>query len=89
MTTNCALTNLLADPKTAGVTPLSTSTETLIQAIAQLRVFSPKQWEDFVLEWAHSLKANYARAERCGGAGDLSRDVVAFVSADQQGAWHN
>src|SRR5690606_2928790 len=31
----------------------------------------------------------YARVERCGGAGDLGRDVVAFVSADQLGAWHN
>lgn len=61
----------------------------MIPAIEQLRIFSPSQWEDFVLEWTHSLKKRYERVERCGGAGDLGRDVVAFVTADQQGAWHN
>ncbi len=89
MTTGSASTTPLAAPKTTGVSPLRSSTGTLIPAIAQLRVFSPEQWEDFVLEWAHSLKSQYARVERCGGAGDLGRDVVAFVTADQKGDWHN
>jgi hypothetical protein len=49
-------------------------------------VFSPDQWEDFTAEWAHSLKDRYHRVERCGGAGDLGRDVIAWVS---QSEWHN
>lgn len=57
-----------------------------IPAIDLLRVFSPSQWEDFTLEWAHSLKTKYRRVERCGGAGDLGRDVVAIVSDNE---WHN
>lgn len=84
-----ATTKELAEPVATGVAPLQTSTGTLIPAIEHLRIFSPSQWEDFVLEWAHSIKARYPRVERCGGAGDLGRDVVAFVTAGQQGPWHN
>ena len=87
--TNRASTKPLADPRAIGIAPLRTSAGTLIPAIDQLRVFSPSQWEDFALEWAHSLKSRYSRVERCGGAGDLGRDVVAFVTADLQGPWHN
>jgi len=57
-----------------------------VPAIDLLRIFSPSQWEDFALEWAHSLKSRYQRVERCGGAGDLGRDVVALASANE---WHN
>src|SRR4051794_22146883 len=35
-----------------------------IPAIVRLKIFSSAEWEDFVLEWAHSLKASYAEVEQ-------------------------
>jgi hypothetical protein len=61
----------------------------LIPAIDRLRLMSNSQWEDFVLEWAHSLKSKYASVERCGGAGDLGRDVIGFVTNGQVDPWDN
>ena len=80
-----ATTQLLKEPASGMVAPTPAG-RTIVPAIDLLRVFSPSQWEDFALEWAHSLKSRYHRVERCGGAGDLGRDVVAFVSDDE---WHN
>ena len=85
MTTVVATTNPLKIPDAATVTPLL-SGGTLVPAIDLLRIFSPGQWEDFALEWAHSLKDRYTRVERCGGAGDLGRDVIAFETDTE---WHN
>lgn len=78
-------TTQLKEPKAVAVAPTPAGS-TIVPAIDLLRVFSPGQWEDFALEWAHSLKRQYQRVERCGGAGDLGRDVVAFVSEND---WHN
>jgi len=39
-----------------------------------------------VLEWAHSLKTKYISVERCGGAGDMGRDVIAETP---EGDWDN
>ena len=50
---------------------------------------SSGEWEDFVLEWAHSLKAKYAAVQRCGGAGDMGRDVVAYEVNGQVDPWDN
>lgn len=80
-----ARTHPLKEPSVVAVAPTPAGS-TIVPAIDLLRVFSPGQWEDFALEWAHSLKSRYRRVERCGGAGDLGRDVVAFVSDDE---WHN
>lgn len=49
-----------------------------IPPIERIRIFSPGQWEDFVLEWADSLRGQYGTVERCGGAGDMGRDIIAF-----------
>lgn len=80
-----ATTQPLKMPKALVVAPPPAGS-TLVPAIDLLRVFSAEKWEDFALEWAHSLKKQYQRVERCGGAGDLGRDVVAFVSDTE---WHN
>jgi hypothetical protein len=60
-----------------------------IPAIERLRIMSPAQWEDLVLEWAHSLKSTYASVERCAGAGDMGRDVVAYVDSSTSSPWDN
>jgi len=49
-----------------------------VPPIERLRIFSASQWEDFVLEWADSLRDQYGTVERCGGAGDMGRDIIAF-----------
>lgn len=53
-----------------------------IPPIERIRIFSDGQWEDFVLEWADSLRDQYGTVERCGGAGDMGRDIIAFDKAN-------
>ena len=40
-----------------------------IPPIERIKVMGGTQWEEFVLEWADSLRQRYERVERCGGAG--------------------
>jgi hypothetical protein len=54
----------------------------------RIRLFSPDQWERFVQEWVDSLRDEYDLVERCGGAGDMGRDVIATVKGGN-GAWDN
>jgi hypothetical protein len=54
----------------------------------RVRLFSPDQWERFVQEWVDSLRDEYDLVERCGGAGDMGRDIIATVK-DGNGAWDN
>lgn len=60
----------------------------IIPAIERIRLFSDRQWEEFVLEWADSLREIYCRVERCGGAGDMGRDVIAMCKKDDS-VWDN
>lgn len=59
-----------------------------IPPIERIRIFSDSQWEDFVLEWADSLRDQYGIVERCGGAGDMGRDIIAFDKANSV-IWDN
>lgn len=59
-----------------------------IPPIERIRIFSAGQWEDFVLEWADSLRDQYGTVERCGGAGDMGRDVIAFDKSNPT-IWDN
>lgn len=59
-----------------------------IPAIERIRIFSDRQWEKFVLEWAHSLDNDYGLVERCGGSGDMGRDIVAYYKGDDS-TWDN
>lgn len=60
-----------------------------IAPIERIRLFSDRQWEEFVLEWADSLRVTYASVERCGGAGDMGRDVIAFPDMQNLNTWDN
>jgi hypothetical protein len=60
-----------------------------IPAIERLRIMSPAEWVDFILEWAHSLKSKYQLVEKCDGAGDMGRDIVAFQTSGQTDSWDN
>ena len=60
-----------------------------IPPLDRLRIMSDRHWEDFVQEWAHSLKSRYQVVERCAGAGDMGRDIVAYVGATANSQWDN
>jgi hypothetical protein len=67
----------------------STITGQYVPPIERLRILSPSQWEDFVLEWTHSLKGKYEIVERCGAAGDQGRDIVAYPTKTDFTIWDN
>lgn len=54
-------------------------------------LYSPRQWESFVEEWAfYCLKKKYFKVLRTGGAGDKGIDVAGFADAKLlRGAWDN
>jgi hypothetical protein len=54
----------------------------------RIKLFSDKQWELFVQEWVDSLGDQYDLVERCGGSGDMGRDVIARVKGGN-GIWDN
>jgi hypothetical protein len=57
----------------------------------QLLLYSPDEWEQFVLEWAHyCLKKDYLQVQRFSGAGDRGIDVAGFADVKKlDGAWDN
>ncbi|SFF07254.1 hypothetical protein SAMN05428981_11446 [Bacillus sp. OV194] len=56
-----------------------------IEPIKRLQVISPDDFEDLVREWSCGyLKDNYAKVRRCGGAGDMGRDVIGYVEYDKR-----
>ena len=42
-------------------------------------MYSPDEWEDFILEWADTLKSEYVKRRRYSGPGDRGRDIVGFA----------
>lgn len=75
-----------ADPAPASASTVQGGVPVL--PIQRIRIFSPEEWEDFVHEWADSLRLKYSNVERCGGAGDMGRDVIAFHK-DAPDLWDN
>ena len=61
-------------PPPSSVSAATVVAGTPIPAIERIKHFSDSDWEDFVLEWAHSLQGVYVRVQRCGGAGDMGRE---------------
>ncbi len=82
---------LLPLPRPDAVAPVTAdvvASGEYIPPIERIRLFSPDQWEDFVLEWADSFRDEYVTVERAGGSGDMGRDVVAFCD-DSADVWDN
>lgn len=74
---------------TQGFNPSRVQFGSPIPPLKRVQIFSPQEWEEFVQEWAYELKHKYHHVERCGGAGDQGRDVVAYVSARAGRPWDN
>jgi hypothetical protein len=78
--------NDLPDPTPPAISAATVGSGPPIPAIERIRYFNDSEWEDFVLEWAGSLGAEYEEVGRLGGAGDQGRDIVG-IRAD--GSWDN
>jgi hypothetical protein len=51
-----------------------------ITAIDRIKIMSPDEYEDFILEWVDGyLKNEYHDVLQLGGAGDKGRDVIGYV----------
>jgi hypothetical protein len=76
----------LPPPSATPVGSTAVVTGAPIAPIDRIRIFSPAEWEDFVLEWADSLREQYAEVGGLGGAGDQGRDVIGLYA---DGDWDN
>ena len=59
------------------ISPETVSIGLPISPIDRIKIMSNEQWEDFILEWVDSLRKRYGQVEKCGGAGDMGRDIIA------------
>lgn len=61
-----------------------------VPPLQRLRILDEDQWEEFVLEWVDSLRQVYTDVHRCGGKGDLGRDVIGFkAGVNPLSPWDN
>ena len=84
------LVPLGAPPALQNVRVDQAATGAYVPPIQRVKLFSPAEWEELAQEWAHSLKDQYHSVWRCGGAGDMGRDVIAHVADPAlDGEWDN
>lgn len=67
-------------------TALDVSQGAPIPKLKRLEIFDEDTWEDITLELVYHWKKQYKKVVRCGGGGDLGRDVVAYTP---DGDWEN
>jgi len=67
-------------------TALDVSQGAPIPKLKRLEIFDEDTWEDITLEMVYHWKKQYENVVRCGGGGDLGRDVVAYTP---NGQWEN
>ena len=67
-------------------TSLDVSQGAPIPKLMRLGTFNEDTWEDITLELVHNWKKQYRKVVRCGGGGDLGRDVIAYTPDEE---WEN
>lgn len=83
-------TNPISTPSNPPMPPVDViASGPSIPHIKRIQLFSSDDWEDFVLEWAQSLKDKYSRVDRCAGSGDQGRDVIAIEDRNDPQIWDN
>lgn len=63
-----------------------------IDPLKRMDIFSPDDFELFIELWVtETLIEKYQKIVRCGGAGDMGRDVIAYIKSDDNTAvsWDN
>lgn len=54
----------------------------------RVKLYSPDEWEVFIVEWASGLAVSYRQIKQLGGSGDRGVDVAAFkTDRGLEGAW--
>lgn len=62
----------------------------LIPPQQQVFLYSSDEWEEFILEWVHSQRANYQGVRRLAGANDMGIDVAGLTdNKGLHGVWDN
>ena len=51
-----------------------------VSPIDRLKLMSADDWEIFTEEWLDLKKYTYIKTERLAGAGDMGRDIVAYIT---------
>jgi len=81
----------IAKPISSGVVPTAAvlASGPLVTPLSRLVLYSDKEWEAFIEEWAYAgLK--HKKVMRAGGAGDLGIDVAGFDDDKELlGVWQN
>lgn len=54
-----------------------------VEPINRISLYSAQEWEEFTEEWLEIKQSEYVRVERFGGAGDMGRDVVAYIDDEK------
>lgn len=62
------------------LTALDVSKGMPITALTRLGTMDSGTWEDFTLELVSCLRPSYKKVVRCGGGGDMGRDVIGYMS---------
>lgn len=63
-----------------------------IDPLKRMDIFSPDEFEMFIELWVtESLQGEYNKIVRCGGAGDMGRDVIAYFGGSNSAkkSWDN
>lgn len=60
------------------LTALEVAAGAPIAPLTRLKTFDANSWEDVTLELVSYWKTQYSRVVRCGGGGDMGRDVIAY-----------
>lgn len=63
-----------------------------IDPVKRMDIFSPDDFELFIELWVtETLSNKYNKVVRCGGAGDMGRDVIAYINTGGDGprVWDN
>jgi hypothetical protein len=62
------------------ITALAVATGTPISPLVRLTTWDEDTWEEFTLELVSGIKDKYHKVVRCGGGGDMGRDVIAYTT---------
>ncbi|MGX9699488.1 ABC-three component system protein [Janthinobacterium lividum] len=62
------------------ITALAVATGTPISPLVRLTTWDEDTWEEFTLEFVSCIKEKYDKVVRCGGGGDMGRDVIAYTA---------
>ncbi|MYM80789.1 MULTISPECIES: ABC-three component system protein [Duganella] len=62
------------------LTALAVATGSPISPLMRLNTLDEDAWEDFTVEFVSGIKNKYTKVTRCGGGGDMGRDVIAYTA---------